>query len=759
MTSSVAHLRVSVPCQVPSSEELGKAASHRSDLSTAGSLASTSPDDGRAAWYRYGIFVSSLTLVTLALGFGLSHLLRRQLFGCMDPGCFEVATTLGNSLQDARGDPCEDFYGFVCGGWQRSNPAAANHFQALQQRVALAAIVSLMLEDAEGPKLTDRVARLFQRCAQLAFNEQHRLGELREFLARFNLSWPKSQPRSKLDILDTLVALSLDWGVPVFFHLSVDVYFKRRGFRILHFGSNPYLLEWFVARNALQEKGTLLRYFNRASIILNGSVACPETVEKVLLLDNRVLPAVVPSLMDPRPDFDMEYVVFRQLDFITGPYLSAAEWLQIVNQHLPINLGLDDEMFVMNRRLLQLLAWLVAGFDDPTALLSYVTWHVARHLAPMTSYPLSHAQFADTPSESGSRSAYTATLGYMLGRCYVDADSTMPFAFAHVFTRRWLPPQTVQNVSAMLSRIRAMANVTMAAVSWMDEDTKRAAFEKLATLRSIVGSPEGMSSDSALRSLYPYVPDLSGSYLEMILALHVAELRYAKSFLRSANGSEASSGERVNVPLTLVNAFYLPVYHVVVIPAAILYPPFYINSHPASYNYGSLGHVLGHELTHAFDPDMGLYGRDGLRHDWWTPASRSMFEAKLACLRRLYNEIPWSGGVNFGDHALSENFADSGGVLKAYRAFKAAPKVVVENQQGEGEAAASRALSRFSAEQLFFVSSCFKWCSRDEKQSPGWYSPPRMRCNVPLLNMPEFAEAFECGAGKAMNPATRCDFM
>lgn len=757
MASSTAHLRVSVPCQVPSVEEVNKAASRGRDQSNAGSFEVASAVDGRAAWYRYGIFVSSLTLVTLAMGYGLSHVLRRQLFGCMDPGCFEAATTLGSSLQDARGDPCEDFYGFVCGGWQRSNPVSANHFQALQQRVALAAIVSLILEDGDGPKLTHRVARLFQRCAQLAFNEQHRLDELRAFLARFNLSWPNSQPRSKLDILDTLVALSLDWGVPVFFHLSVDAYFKRRGLRILHFSSNPYLLEWFVARNSLQEKGTLLGYFNRASVILNGSTACPETVEKVLLLDNRVLSAVVPSLMDPRPDFDMEYVTFRQMDFITGPYLSAAEWLQTVNQHLPIDLGLDDEIFVMNRRLLQLLAWLVAGFEDPSALLSYITWHVARHLAPMTSYPLSFAQFADTPSAPGSRSAYTATLGYMIGRCYVDADSTMPFAFARVFTRRWLPPKTVQNVSVMLSRIRAMANATMAAVSWMDEETKRAAFEKLATLRSIVGSPENMSSDSALQSLYPYVPDLNGSYLEMALSLHVAELRYAKSFLRPANGSEASSSQRVNVPLTLVNAFYLPVYHVVVIPAAILYPPFYVTSHPASYNYGSLGHVLGHELTHAFDPDMGLYGRDGLRHDWWTPASRKMFEAKLACLRRLYNDIPWSGGVNFGDHALSENFADSGGVLKAYRAFKAAPKVVVGNQRGEGQA--SPALARFSAEQLFFVSSCFKWCSRDEKQSPGWYSPPRMRCNVPLLNMPEFAEAFECGAGKAMNPATRCDFM
>ncbi|XP_077565125.1 endothelin-converting enzyme 1-like [Haemaphysalis longicornis] len=475
---------------------------------------------------------------------------------------------------------------------------------------------------------------------------------------------------------------------------------------------------------------------------------------QILSLDNRVLSAVVPSVMDPRPDFDLEYVPFRELGSLTWPYLTGAEWLEVVNQHLPVELGMDDEMLVMNRRLLQLLGWLVAGFEDTGALLSYITWHVARHLAPMTSYPLSHAQFADLsgfPDITGA--SRVATLGYMLGRCYVDADSSLPFAFAHVFTNRWLPKSAVANVSAMLSGIRAMANSTMAALSWMDEPTKGGAFVKLATLRSIIGIPGTLSSDKALKRLYPYVPDLRGSYLDMTLTLHRAELAYAKGFLRS----NRSAVDVVSVPLTLVNAFYLPVYHVVVIPAAILYPPFYVASYPDAYNYGSLGHVLGHELTHAFDPEMGLYTHDGLRRDWWTSASRTMFESKLNCLRRLYNHIPWSGGVNFGDHALSENFADSGGMLKAYRAFRAT--VATREEPSDDAVVEPQGIESLSAEQLFFVSSCFKWCSKDEKQSPGWYSPPRMRCNVPLLNMPEFAEAFECRAGTTMNPSTHCESM
>ncbi|KAH6930478.1 hypothetical protein HPB50_014072 [Hyalomma asiaticum] len=467
-------------------------------------------------------------------------------------------------------------------------------------------------------------------------------------------------------------------------------------------------------------------------------------VAQVLEMDNHVLMTMVPSLVDPRPDTDLVYIVMEQLDYITGPYLSTSEWLLVINKHLPVELGPNDEMFVMNKRLLRLLGLLVGNMEDTKNLLAYVTWHVARHLASVTSYPLSRAQFADGPGADG------VTLGYMMGRCYMDADTAMPFAFAHVFNRRWLPAESVRDARRVLDSIRTVANSTMASLSWMDAETKSGALEKLATLRAIVGSLEHDSGEDALRRLYPYVPELSGSYLNMALALRSAELRHAKRFLRVNESSTTSSSDEVSVPLTLVNAFYLPVYHVMVIPAAILYPPFYVAGYPASYNYGSLGHVVGHEMTHAFDPDLGLYGRDGLRHNWWTSASQEMFVRKLRCLRRLYNDIPWSGGVNFGEHALSENFADSGGMLKAYKAYKASSRERGKVPPG---------LSRFSDEQLFFVSSCFKWCASEEKQNPGRYSPPRLRCNVPLLNMPEFAQAFECGAGKAMNPTSHCDTM
>ncbi|KAK8786054.1 hypothetical protein V5799_007578 [Amblyomma americanum] len=598
-----------------------------------------------------------------------------------------------------------------------------------------------MLEEAEGPSPSQRVARLFQRCAQLAFNEQDRRDELRRFMKRLHLTWPASRTRSKQKVLELLVALSLDWGMPVLFQLTLEAHLRRPAFLAVHFDSTPYMLEWVAVRSLLQEQGALLTYFDRVSILLSGSPADSEVIQMMLAVDNRVLSAVTSSTLDLRPDSEAQYVVFSQLDGLTGPELSTSEWLEALNLHLPDALGPSDEMFVKNRQLLQLVGQLMGeASHDAAPLLTYITWHVVRTLAPMTSHPVVRQQFG------GSR---VATTVYMLGRCYVDADAALPFAFAHVFARRWLQAESVRDVAAMEEHIRHEANASMAALPWMDSGTKGVALKKLSTLRTIVGRPAQLASDQALELLYPYLAALGsgGSYLDLMNSVRSMQLRYAKRLLRT-NGS---AGSDLSVPLTAVNAFYLPVYHVMVVPAAILHPPFYVAGYPQSYNLGSLGHVLGHEMTHAFDPDMGLYDRDGRRRDWWTSASRASFQSRLDCLRQMYNSLPWAEGLQYGDYALTENFADSGGLLKAYRAFR--------TLEGGTRHSPPAALAGFTDQQVFFLSSCFKWCSTEEKQGPGWYSPPIMRCNVPLMNMPEFAEAFDCSAGKIMNPVARCNFM
>ncbi|XP_064479575.1 endothelin-converting enzyme homolog [Ornithodoros turicata] len=709
--------------------------------------ATTSPVAFNARWGSYASFVGVTTLVTICVAVTIPFLIRQYVIGCMDPTCLDMDEALTESLQGMEGgDPCDDFYSYVCTGWKRANPDTPNLFAKLQQRIAVTVIKELLLDDAPdvAKTPTDKVALMFQTCAQVAFNEQNQASSITEFLAQFRLTWPRPEPRDPLDILDLLVGLSLDWGLPVLFHMTIDPYFKKKGFRTVHFSSNPYLTEWFVLRNTLLEKGQLLDYFQKATNIINGQKVDSEIVERLLFVDNRVMTAVMPSL-EVRPDFDLQYIKFGDLDDMTGPYVTGREWLDVINRHL--NSGqqfkLEDEMFVMNQRLLRLVGVLLARQADTGALLRYVSWQLARHFAPMTSYPLSAVQFG------GDRSL---TLGYMMGRCYMDVDSVMPYAFGYTFVRRWLSNDVINDVSDMVARIRKVANSSFKSLTWMDIETKREASRKMSTLKSIIGRPDTLASEAELSQRYSYVPDLTGSYFAMALEVRASELRHNKKLINS----NSTSYVEVDVPLTLVNAFYMPVYHVIVIPAAILYPPFYAAGFPISLNYGSLGHVVGHEITHAFDPDLGLLDESGVRRDWWTARSRVLFELRLQCLKDIYNKLPWAGGINYGDQALSENFADCGGILKVYHAFKTDPRKVSPSTVTSKP---PTILSRYTPDQLFFISSCFKWCANDDTQASGWYSPPRMRCNVPLMNMAEFAEAFTCHPGSRMNPTSKCDFM
>nr|XP_050025456.2 uncharacterized protein LOC126520715 [Dermacentor andersoni] len=219
----------------------------------------------------------------------------------------------------------------VCTAQTPQQSVALSSYESLQRRVALAAVVSLVLEESDGPSPAHRVARLFQRCAQGAFNEQDRLDELRQFMARFDLAWPVSKPRTKEKVLDLLVSFSLDWGLPVLFQLTVDAHFRRPGYRALHLGSSPYVTEWVVVRDKLQAQGTLLAYFDKASDLLSGAPTDRGTVQNILAVDNRVLSAMVSSTFEIRTDTDMRYILLSQLDEVTGPELTTSEWLEVRN--------------------------------------------------------------------------------------------------------------------------------------------------------------------------------------------------------------------------------------------------------------------------------------------------------------------------------------------------------------------------------------------------------------------------------------------
>ena len=205
-----------------------------------------------------------------------------------------------------------------------------------------------------------------------------------------------------------------------------------------------------------------------------------------------------------------------------------------------------------------------------------------------------------------------------------------------------------------------------------------------------------------------------------------------------------------------VNAYYNPLWNEIVFPAGILQPPFFHRDHPAAMNYGGIGGVIGHELTHGFDDQGRKFDPKGRLTEWWEPEVSKKFEKRAECVKDFYSDYEVAPGANVnGQLTLGENIADIGGVKEGYAAYKAwearqpqPPKPMVEG---------------LTNEQLFFVSWGQVWCTVDTEQfermlvTTNPHSPGKFRVLGPLSNNADFARVFSCKEGTPMNPKNRCE--
>jgi len=227
-----------------------------------------------------------------------------------------------------------------------------------------------------------------------------------------------------------------------------------------------------------------------------------------------------------------------------------------------------------------------------------------------------------------------------------------------------------------------------------------------------------------------------------------------------------------------VNAYYAPSSNQIVFPAGILQPPFFDRrNHPAR-NFGAIGSVIGHELTHGFDDTGRFYAGDGNLRDWWSNATADEFRTRANCLADQYSAFPTTsvfdssnvlGNVN-GNYTLGENIADNGGLKLSFRAFKQFMATSAQaSQDSEDEEDSDddsddkqATLSSADADKLFFVSFAQAFCAKAsdasmiQRLAVDPHSPEKWRVNGAVMNFGEFARAFSCPAGSPMNPRDQC---
>mgnify|MGYP002636233250 CR=1 FL=1 len=325
-------------------------------------------------------------------------------------------------------------------------------------------------------------------------------------------------------------------------------------------------------------------------------------------------------------------------------------------------------------------------------------------------------------------------------KCMHSAINALPDDVGKIFVENFYSLQTKQEAEHMLLRLKLAFHEDLGSVGWLEEATKRAAQAKLKAMFFAVGRPSHWNSDHGL-SLSPTKFLWNG--------LQLSEWYIHHSFQRLTG--ETNKKRWGSTSPTMTDAFYSYTANGLFVPAGILQPPFFSTAYSDARNYGALGAVLGHEITHGFDDQGRKFGADGQMHDWWGHDDVAAFERKANCIVDFYGGQTLEGEPVNGKLTLGENIADMGGVKLAYTALK-------------GKAAAGSAKGLTPAdERLFFTSWGQNWCVIQRRRAEvlqlmtDEHAPNFLRVNGPLANFPPFAKAFQCDAGERMAPARRCE--
>jgi predicted metalloendopeptidase len=318
-----------------------------------------------------------------------------------------------------------------------------------------------------------------------------------------------------------------------------------------------------------------------------------------------------------------------------------------------------------------------------------------------------------------------------------STDGEIGEALGKLYVSENFPPEAKARALELINNLKEALSDRIKTLEWMDEPTKQAALKKLAAFTVKIGYPDKWRDYSTLKI------DRGPFVLNAIRA----ETFEAKRDINKI-GKPVDRTEWEMTPPT-VNAYYNPKMNEIVFPAGILQPPFFYAKADDAVNYGGIGCVIGHEMTHGFDDEGRQYDEVGNLRDWWSKESADEYNKRRQAVVDQYSEYEPLPGLHVnGELTQGENIADIGGVKLAYAALQ---KALAKNPD-----AREKKIDGLTPEQRFFLSFATIWKSkqRDEdlklRLNTDPHSPGRYRVNGPLSNMPEFQKAFNIPDGSPM---------
>ncbi|KAI8383005.1 hypothetical protein BD560DRAFT_420771 [Blakeslea trispora] len=757
------------------------------------------------------------SLLPNSLGVHSTQLLARA-DTCNTQVCKDASKSILSDL-DLNVDPCSDFYQYTCGGWSKANPIpdaepAIGAFAVLKNKNL--DDLSQMLESdydiyMQGLKTNQVNSTDFLNDAQTSQDRENfnkiknfyqscinepaidSLGptpiypEIALLLQKLGYNADTADNRFSLDytsqLTDALIHLGKEGIYPLFSSgVGPDDRTPEQNSVSV---SQPSL--GLPSREYYEQPEVLSNYREGLISLLNIVIGEPAANDPLGEMRRQKLSE---NGLKPLSEKDVESMVDRFIEFetklakITVPNdqlqnpielynpmsiaelhqkYPAVDWIKLLRHLIPDDASLPDKIIVTSPRFMQGLTDWIA--NSPTSVDAITTQSMREFLT--IKVIMSYIDAVDKKTRESYRTMYSKIASGTVApppRARTCINSTSR-AFGQLLGRYFVMKKfggedQRKQVSDFMDNIKQSWSERLSAVDWLDAETKTRALDKVKKIAhkeaySVI-TPDVRSS-SSLGRYYQEINVDPSSYFN---SQKSARLWNVKDEWKRV-GQTVDKAEWYMTPHE-VNAYYTPTFNEIVVPAGILQSPFYHSDLPQYLNYGGIGVVIGHEITHAFDNSGRLYDGNGRLNTWWTDATSKAFESKSQCFIDQYSGFSVKGNNNTEYHVngkmtLGENLADNGGVnaalMSMHRSLTEEPEKNMILPQ----------LEQFSPEQLFFINFGRAWCNNMRPEMAvqrirnDVHSPARTRVNAAVQNSPEFANAFKCsGQNQLMNPSNKC---
>uniref|UniRef100_A0A8C0BB36 Neprilysin n=1 Tax=Buteo japonicus TaxID=224669 RepID=A0A8C0BB36_9AVES len=677
---------------------------------------------------------------------------------CKTSDCIKSAARILENM-DTTAEPCNDFYQYACGGWLKRNviPETSSRYSNFDiLRDELEVVLKDVLDTPSSNDITavQKAKTLYRSCINETIIDSRGGRPLISLLPKVS-DWPVATTNWDSSYgtawtAETAIAqLNSRYGKKVLINFFVGTDDKNSTAHIIHIDQPGLGLpsrDYYECTGAYKEACSAYVDFmiSVAKLILQernisfNESEISEQMKRVMDLEKEIANATTKSedRNDPLLLYNKMTLAQLQNNFSLEIDHKVFNWSKFINDIMStvqIKVENTEHVIVYDPEYLIRLKSILNKYTRRD-LQNYMIWRFVMDLVNSLS-----RNYKDTRNAFRKALYGTTSETAVWRRCANYVNGNMENAVGRLYVQEAFAGDSKHVVEEMIADIRDVFIKTLDELTWMDAETKKKAEQKAAAIRERIGYPdEIVIDDNKLNSEYQELNYKEEEYFENIIENLVFTQKKRLKKLREKG-------------LNCVVDFFA------VFPAGILQPPFFSASQPKSLNYGGIGMVIGHEITHGFDDNGRNFNEDGDLVDWWTEESARSFKELSQCMVYQYGNFSWdlAGGQHLsGINTLGENIADNGGVRQAYKAYENFVKKHGKEKLLPG--------LEMNHKQLFFLNFAQVWCGTYRPEyavnsiKTDVHSPGKFRVIGSLQNSPEFSEAFSCTKTNYMDPAKKC---